>query len=61
MGALKKINVGQLAIIVGIISAIGWITVGGTVALVISIVAGGLIALRASMGEDGQADTLADS
>jgi hypothetical protein len=63
MGALAKINTGQLGIIVGIITAIAWITVGGTVALVISIAAGGLIALRATMGDgevDPQSDTLSD-
>ncbi len=40
-----------LAIAVGTITVIGWITLEGTVPLVISIVAGALIALRATLGE----------
>ena len=48
----RNINVGVLAIAVGAISAIGWVTVGGTVALVISIIAGSLIALRSAMGAE---------
>ena len=60
MGALSKINMGQLGIIVGTISAIAWIAIGGTVALVISIVAGGLIALRATVADGGRSDTAVD-
>lgn len=45
----------SLVIIVGTISVIGWITLGGTVALVISIVAGALIRLRATVrGDEGE-------
>ena len=45
---LKKIPMAQLAIAVSVIAAIGWVTVGGTVALVISMLAGGLIAFKAA-------------
>ena len=41
-----------LAIVVGTISVIAWIVLEGTVPLVISIAAGALIALRASIGND---------
>jgi len=60
MGVLNKMTPGQLGIIVGIVSAIAWITVGGTVALVITILAGGLLALRATVGAFGETDTLSD-
>jgi len=46
METFKSLSMAQLAIAVSIISAIGWVTVGGTVALVISIAAGGLIAFK---------------
>lgn len=52
MDWFKNMNMGALVIIVGTISTIGWITLNGTVPLVISIVAGGLIALRATLGDD---------
>lgn len=41
-----------VAIVVGTITALAWILLDGTPALVISIVGGSLIALRAVMGED---------
>jgi hypothetical protein len=43
---------GALVIVVGTVSVIGWITLDGTVSLVISIIAGGLIALRATLGDE---------
>ncbi len=46
----KQLPIGALAIVVGTISVIGWIVFDGTLPLVISIIAGGLIALRASLG-----------
>jgi hypothetical protein len=52
MDWFRRIPMGALVIIVGTISAIGWITVGGTLALVISIIAGGLIALRGTLGDE---------
>jgi hypothetical protein len=39
----------SLAIVVGAISAIGWITLDGTLPIVISVVAGSLIALKATL------------
>ena len=48
----KRIPIAALAIVVGAISAIAWITVGGTVAIVISILAGASIALRATLGDE---------
>lgn len=53
MDWLRNIEMGPLAIIVGIVTAIAWITIGGTTALVVSIAAGGLIALKGSLGADG--------
>lgn len=52
MDWFKNMNMGAVAIIVGTITAVGWIVWGGTLALVISIVGGGLIALRATLGAD---------
>lgn len=48
----RKIPMATLAIIVGTISVIGWITLDGTVPLVISILAGALIAIRATLGDE---------
>ena len=39
--------VAQLAVVVGIVTAVFWIVVPGTIAIVVSIVSGGLIAFRA--------------
>ncbi len=52
MNWLRKIDMAPLVIIVGTISTIGWITLDGTVPLVISIVSGGLIALKGAVGEE---------
>ena len=52
MDWFKRIPIAALAIVVGAISAIAWITVGGTVAIVISILAGASIALRATLGDE---------
>ena len=52
MNWLRDINMGSLVIIVGTIAAIGWITVGGTPALVISMLSGGLIALKGTLSAD---------
>jgi ApbE superfamily uncharacterized protein (UPF0280 family) len=48
----RRIPIGPLAVVVGIISAVAWVTLDGTVPLVISIVAGGSIALRATLGDE---------
>lgn len=50
MDALRRVPMGTLVIIVGTISVIGWITLDGTLPLVISILAGSLIALKGSLG-----------
>lgn len=50
MDWFKRIPIAPLAIVVGVISVIAWITLDGTIPLVISILAGGTIALRASLG-----------
>ncbi len=52
MSWLRKIPIATLAVIVGSIIAIAWITMNGTAPLVISIAGGGLIAARATLGED---------
>lgn len=46
----QQLPIGALAIVVGTASAIGWIVFDDTLPLFISILAGGLIALRASLG-----------
>lgn len=46
----KQLPIGALPIVVGPVSAIGWIVFDGTLPLVMSILAGGLIALCASLG-----------
>ncbi len=51
MDWFKRVPIAALAIVVGTISVIGWIVLDGTPALVISILAGGLIALRATLGD----------
>ncbi|MGI9609185.1 MAG: hypothetical protein ACR2NL_02720 [Acidimicrobiia bacterium] len=51
MDWLKKIPMASLAIIVGTIVAIGWIAIDGTVPLIMSIAGGGLIALKATLGD----------
>ncbi len=45
----RNINIGVLSIIVGTISVLGWILFDGTFPLVISIIAGSLIALKGAM------------
>lgn len=52
MDGLRNMNMGSLAILVGAVSAIAWIAIGGTVALVTSIIAGSLIAFKATLGAD---------
>lgn len=47
----KSLPMAAVAIIVGIVSAVAWVVLDGTVPLVVSIVAGGLIALRAVLGD----------
>jgi hypothetical protein len=49
---LRRTPMGALVIVVGVISVLGWILLDGTIPLVISIVAGGLIALKATLGRD---------
>ena len=46
----KKMPMAAVAVVLGTISVLGWIVLDGTPALVISIIAGGLIALRATLG-----------
>lgn len=50
MNWFKSIPMQALVIVLGVITVIGWITMEGTIPLVISIVAGGLIGLRGSLG-----------
>lgn len=52
MDLLRRTPMAALVIIVGTISVIGWIVWDGTVPLVISIIAGGLIALKATLGRE---------
>lgn len=52
MDWLKQVPMGALAIIVGTISAIGWIALEGTLPLIISILAGATIALKATLDDD---------
>lgn len=48
---LRRIPMAPFAIVVGTISVLAWIIFGGTPALVISILAGSSIALRATLGD----------
>lgn len=52
MDLLRRTPMGPFVIVVAVISVIGWIVLDGTIPLVISIIAGGLIALRASLGRE---------
>lgn len=52
MNWLRQIAMGPFVIIVSIITALGWIILDGTPPLVISIIAGGLIALKGSLGAE---------
>lgn len=52
MNALRRIPMGPLAVIAGTISVIAWIVLDGTLPLIISILAGGTIALKATLGGD---------
>lgn len=52
MNWFRRISVGSLAIVVVAISAVTWVTLDGTTPLVISILAGSLIALRATLGNE---------
>lgn len=52
MQQLRDIPMATLAIVVGVISAVAWITLDGTVPLVISVVAGALIAVKATLAEE---------
>ncbi len=47
MGGLARIPVGQFAVVVGVITTLAWVFIGGSVALAASIIAGGAIALVA--------------
>lgn len=53
MDLLRRTPMGALVIVVGVISVLGWVLLDGTIPLVISIVAGGLIALKATLGSTG--------
>ena len=52
MNRLRGLPMGTLAVIVGTISALAWITMEGTVPLVITIAAGSLIAVKATLEAD---------
>lgn len=53
MDWFRRIRMAPLVIVVGTISVLGWILLDGTLPLVISILAGAIIALRAVVGEPG--------
>lgn len=48
----RQVPMSALVIVVGAITAIGWIVLDGTLPLVISIVAGSLIALRGALANE---------
>lgn len=50
MAMFKKIPMAVLAIVAGTVITLGWILFEGTLPLVLSIVGGGLIALRGAVG-----------
>lgn len=49
--AVQRIPIAVVAVVVGVITAIAWVALDSTQALVISIAGGGLIAVRAILGE----------
>ena len=51
MDWFKSIPMAAYSIGVATIVAIAWVTVGGTIALVVSILGGGSIALKAALGD----------
>lgn len=57
MDLLKRTPMGPLVVVVGVITVLGWILLDGTIPLVISILAGGLIALKATVGSTGSPPT----
>jgi hypothetical protein len=50
MGPLANVPIAQLAVIVGVVTAIVWVIIPGTGAVIITIIAGALVALRAMSG-----------
>ena len=56
MDFLKEIPPKKLAIIVGVVTAVGWILLPRPLALVLSIVGGGLLAWRSLSGPGPAAD-----
>ncbi|MCP3973975.1 MAG: hypothetical protein GY720_05725 [bacterium] len=52
MNWLKQTPMAPFTIAVGTVSVLGWIVLGGTIALVISIIAGSSIAFKASLDDD---------
>lgn len=57
MDKLQELPMATVAIALGAVSAIGWIVFGGTAGLVISILAGSIIAIKGSLGEKTSDDT----
>lgn len=53
MDLLKRTPMSVLVIVVGTIAVLGWIILDGTIPLVISILAGSLIALKGAVGDSG--------
>jgi len=51
VAAVQRIPIGVVAVVVGVITAIVWVALDSTQALVISMAGGGLIAVRAVLGE----------
>jgi hypothetical protein len=51
MNFLRNIPMATLAIVVGTLTAIAWITMEGTAPLVITMVLGALIAIKATLGD----------
>lgn len=49
---LDKVPMAQLAIGVGVITAVAWVALDGTLPLIISMLGGGLIALKATSSRD---------
>lgn len=52
MDLLRNVPMATLAVGVGIVSAVAWIALDGTVPLIVSIVSGGLIALKATLSDE---------
>jgi hypothetical protein len=51
MGILANVPIGQLAVLVAVVTAIVWVAVPGMIAIVVTLIAGAMLALKAMSGQ----------